>query len=112
MLILIVGVFYTWIAYGKAKRKGHSPIRWALIAAATFIGTQILVAGGISFIIGFGEGIWWSETVFYDYEIHVTIVSLPACALANWIVLQPLNKVRDNSFNEPPPPVFEPQNVN
>jgi hypothetical protein len=57
MLILVAGIFYTWIAYGKAKQKGQSPIRWALIVAAVFMGTQILTAGGIAFVFGMGRAV-------------------------------------------------------
>jgi hypothetical protein len=103
MLILVVGIFYTWIAYGKAKRKDSNPIRWAGIAAATFLGTQILVSGGMGFVLGLGEGVWWSEAAIYKYDIHITIVSLLACAFTNWLVLRPLNKVPDKSINEPSP---------
>ncbi len=109
MLVLIVGIFYTWIAYKKAKQINRSPIRWALIAAATFLVTQI----AIGFVIGFGEGIWWSEGLFETYHIHITALSLVACALTNWLALRPLNKVSKESFtNPPPPPTFEQKNVN
>jgi len=80
MLILAVGTFYTWFAYGKAKQRGRNPIRWAFVAAATFLGTQLLVAGGIGFILGLGEDLWgWSANLINDYNLHITIVSLLAC---------------------------------
>jgi hypothetical protein len=109
MLILVVGGFYTFLAYRKAKEKGRSPIRWALIAAATFIGTQILIAGGIGFVLGLGTELWgWSENLFYRYNLQITIVSLLASAFTNWLALRPLNKTSDEPFNHPPPPpVFE-----
>jgi hypothetical protein len=114
MYVLIIGIFYSWIAYGKAKQKNRSPIRWALIAAATFLGTQILVAGSIGFVFGLGEENWgWSDNLFEAHQIHITIVSLLACALTNWLALRPLNKISKESFTEPPlPPTFEQNNVN
>ncbi len=109
MLVLVVGIFYTWIAYGKAKQRNRSPIRWAFIAATTFLATQI----SIGFVIGLGEGIWWSETLFETHQIYVTAASLIACALTNWLALRPLNKASNESFTEPPPPpIFEQHNTN
>jgi hypothetical protein len=105
MLVLVVGAFYTWFAYGKAKQRGRNPIRWALLAAATFLGTQLLVAGGIGFILGLGEDLWgWSANLINDYNLHITIVSLLACIVTNWLVLRPLNNNPKESFTEPPPP--------
>jgi heme A synthase len=109
MLVLIVGIFYTWIAYGKAKEKNRSPIRWAVIAAATFLGTQII----IGFVIGLGEGVWWSEGLFETHQIYITPVSLLACVLTNWLALRPLYKAPKESFTMPPsPPTFDQKNVN
>ena len=109
MLVLVVGIFYTWIAYKKAKQKNRSPIRWALIAAATFLGTQL----SIGFTIGLGEGVWWSEGLFETHQIHITAASLLACALTNWLVMRPLYKVSEESFPDPPaPPTFERHNAN
>jgi len=105
MLILAVGIFYVWSAYRKAKQRKHNPIRWAIIAAAVFLGTQIVVAGGIGFVFGLGEELWdWSGNWSKSYQLHITIISLLACAFTNWLALRPLNKVLDEPFNEPPPP--------
>ncbi len=114
MLVLVVGIFYTWIAYGKAKQKNRSPIRWALIAAATFLGTQILVAGGIGFVLGLGVEFWgWSESLFEKHNLHITIVTLLANAFTNWLALRPLNKVsKESIIAPPPPPLFEQHNAN
>lgn len=105
MLILVLGIFYTWLAYKKAKQKGRSPIGWAAIAAATFLGTQILVASGIGLVLG----LWnWSESVIDDYSLQLVIATLLACSFTNWLVTRPLNKVPDKSFDKPPaPPTFE-----
>ncbi len=106
MLIIVVGIFYVGIAYRKAKQRGHNSIRWAVIAAAVFLGTQILVSGGIGFVLGLGEGLWgWSEGLFEAHQIHITIISLLACAFTNWLALRPLSKVSGEPIiNEPPPP--------
>lgn len=109
MLVLVVGGFYTYLAYEKAKQKNRRSLRWALIALGTFIGTQILVAGSIGFILGFGEEHWgWSGNLFEKHEIHITIASLLASAFANWLALRPLNRIPNEYFSEPPlPPTFE-----
>jgi tellurite resistance protein TehA-like permease len=101
---LVVGIFYVGIAYRKAKQSGHNPIRWAAIVAGVFLGTLLLVSGSISFIIGFGQGFWWSENVFDDYEIHRFILSLLASIFTTWLVLRFIRKIPDESFDEPPPP--------
>lgn len=105
MLILVAGIFYTWFAYKKAKQKGRSKLLWAAIAAATFLGTQIIVASGFGFVIALGISQWgWSESLFYRYGLYITIVGLFASILTNWLALRPLNKVPDKAINEPPPP--------
>ena len=109
MLVLVVGIFYTWIAYGKAKQRNRSPIRWAIIAAAAFLATQI----SIGFVIGLGEGIWWSEALFETHQIYITAGSLIACAFTNWLALRPLNKVSKEALTDPPPPpIFEQNSAN
>lgn len=105
MLILVVGGFFIFQAYRKAQEKGRSPIRWALIAAATFIGTQILVSGGIGIIFAIGtEFRGWSENLIFSYSLPITIVVLLASIFANWLVLRPLNKTSGESLSQPPPP--------
>lgn len=109
MLILVVGIFYVWSAYRKAKQKKCNPRRWAVIAAAVFLGTQIVIAGGIGFVFGLGEEFWgWSQNWSRSYQLHITIISLLASALTNWLALRPLNKISDEFIAKPPPPpVFE-----
>ena len=106
VLILAVGVNFGWLAYRKAKQNGHNPIRWTLIAIGIFLLTEILVAGGIGFVLGFGIGAWgWSENLLFDYNLHIEIGSLFVSVFTNWLfVLRPLSKVPDEPFNEPPPP--------
>ena len=108
MLVLVVGFFYTWFAYKKAKQKGRSKLLWAAIAAATFLATQILIAVGFGFIFAIGADEWgWSESLPYRYNLYVTILSLFVSIFTNWLAMRPLNKVPDESFDEPPPPTFE-----
>lgn len=109
LLILVVGIFWGSHACRKAKQTGHNPIHWTVIAAAIFSLTEILVAGGIGFILGFGIAAWgWSENLLLDYNLPIELGSLLFSFFTNWLfVLRPLNKVPDESFDEPPPPIFE-----
>ncbi|HEX8566701.1 MAG TPA: hypothetical protein VF648_13745 [Pyrinomonadaceae bacterium] len=103
MQVLAVGICFVWLAYGKAKRKGQNPIRWAAIAASAFLITQVLVSGGI----GFALGVWGSsENSVYKYNLEFTIISLLACIITNWIVMRPLNRTEKPFTEPPPPPVF------
>ena len=105
MLILVVGGFFIFQAYRKAQEKGRRPILWAFVAAATFIGTQILVSGGIGIIFAIGtEFRGWSENLIYRYSLPITIVALLASIFTNWLVLRLLNKNQDKPFSQPPPP--------
>lgn len=106
LLIIAVGINFSWLAYRKAKQNGHNPIRWTVIAVASFLLTEILVAGGIGFVLGFGIAAWgWSENLIADYNLIIEIGSLLISVFNNWLfVLRPLNKVSVESFDEPPPP--------
>ena len=108
MLVLVVWGFYVFLAYRKAKETGRSPIKWAAIAGATFIGTQIWIAVGIGLFVGFGEEVWSLPNSFIKtYSLQITVFSLIACAFTNWLVLRPLNKAQNKPSAEPPPPIFE-----
>src|SRR5687768_13510546 len=105
LFVLLVGTFYVYLAYRKAKQNGHNPIRWAAIASGVFIATQLLVAATIGFFLGLGEMIWgWSENLLYDYQLHREITSLLVSGFTNWLILRHLNKAPDKPFALPPPP--------
>ncbi len=107
-LILIIGIFFTYVTFVFAKRKGRSAILWGLIAAASFLGMLLLVVGGINFTIGFVTGNEWSEEVSDNYQIYIYAVALLACSVTNSIILLYVSKVQDKPSSEPPlPPIFE-----
>ncbi len=104
LFVLLIGIFYVYLAYRKAKQSGHSPIRWAAIAAGVFLVTQVLAAGIIGFVLGLGEMIWgWSKNLLYDYNLHFEITYLLASGFTNWLVLRHLSKVSNKPFDVPPP---------
>ena len=109
MLDLVVGIFLTWLAYRKAKQNGRKPIRWAVIAAATFLLTEILIIIGFAFTVALGVSKWgWSESVLYRYSTYLKIVTLVAGIFTALLVLLLIKKVPDKSIDEPPaPPAFE-----
>lgn len=103
-LILITDIFFTCVTFVVAKRKGRNAILWSFIAAASFLAMVLSVSGGISFIIGFGEGREWSEEVFDNYELYRLIVASLVGAVTNCVILLYVSKHRNQSSSEPPPP--------
>lgn len=96
------------LAYRKAKQKGRKPIRWAVIAAVTFLLTEIFIIIGFAFTVALGVSKWgWSESVLYRYSAYLKIVTLVAGIFTALLVLLLIKKVPDKSVDKPPtPPTF------
>jgi small-conductance mechanosensitive channel len=104
---MLFAIISAWLAYKRAKDTGRNAILWAFIAAAVFIGTQILVSGGIGVFMGFGVALWgWSETVFEDYQILISIVAIVCSFISTGLILRYLNSVPEDAtiYEAPPPP--------
>ena len=104
---MILAIITAVLAYRKAKETGRNPALWAILGAAVYIGTQLVVSVGIGLLIGMGQIIWeWPDTVYATYEILVTIVAIAASLLASWILLRFMDRrtATESTFQEPPPP--------
>lgn len=106
---MILFFVFAWLAYKKANENGRSGIAWALIAAASFIGTQLIAAFGIGILLTLGQEFnYLSGNPIEDYAILINIVCIVASIGVSLLILRHLNKVpEDNSFSPPPaPPTF------
>lgn len=110
---MIFAILSAWLAYKKARDTGRNAILWAAIAAATFVGTQLLIQFGIGIFLGLGIGAFgWSESVLETYSIPATIVAVIASLGGTWLVLRYLDKVPEDEIQNapPPPPNFDRNN--
>lgn len=103
---MLLAIITAWLAYKRAKEHGRNPFLWAFIGGATFIGTQLLVSLGFGIVLGIGVEVWgWSETVYDDFGIPITIAAIVSSFLASWVLLRWLDKApREEKFTPPPPP--------
>lgn len=111
---MLFAIISAWLAYKRAKDTGRNAILWAFIAAAVFIGTQLLVSVAAGAFMGFGIALrGWSETVFEDYQILVSIIAIVCSFISTGLILRYLNRVpetdeaaSDYQQQPPPPPKF------
>ena len=106
---MIFAIIAAIVAYRRAKDNGRNGWLWAFIAAAVFIGTQLIVSVGAGLIMGLGVGFMgWSETIFDDtlYVGPVTVVAIGASILSTWLLLRYLERpiIEDHQVDIPPPP--------
>lgn len=103
---MLFAILSAVIAYRRAKDTGRNAILWAFIAAAVFIGTQLLVAAAAGLFLGLGIGFWgWSENIFDRFEIWITLLSIACSFVSTGIILWYLNRLpADNNASAPPPP--------
>jgi MFS family permease len=106
MLLVILAI---WLGYKKARDSGRNPYLWAFIAAAVFIGTQVVAGLLVGAFIGFGIAFWgWRESAIDDSAIIITIISIVASIGSLLLVFRYLDKLPDDGVTggPPPPPTF------
>ena len=102
MIFVIIAII---IAYRRANEYGRSPIKWAVIAGATYIGTQLIVSLGAGMFIGLGIELWgWEERAFDDNMILITIVAILASLGTTWFAISRIKPQEEESIIAPPPP--------
>jgi hypothetical protein len=103
---MIFAIISAFLAYRKAKDTGRNGWLWALVAAVTFIGTQLVAA----LILGLGLGIILgimgrTEEEFKMAEFAVTAFAVILSFVTTWLLLRYLDRVpQPNNFTTPPPP--------
>lgn len=108
---MVFALITAWLAYKRAKATQRSGIVWAVIGAAVFIGTQLLVSLGCGIALGLGvELLGWSETVYDNWTMPITIIAIAASFATSWLLLRYLDKIPQAGTGDvpPPPPNFNP----
>lgn len=79
---------------------------WAIICGAAFLGVQLMVGIAVGAVMGFGILYWgWSETVFEDNQLIVSIIALIPAIGVTLMIFKYLDRIPDDSAaDEPPPP--------
>lgn len=106
---MILAILFAYLGYKRANNNGRNGILWALISAGAFIGTQLIVGLSIGVAMGFGiEVFGWSESIFTDYEILYTIITIVISFGAGFIALKFADRplAEEEIINNPPPPNF------
>jgi membrane protein insertase Oxa1/YidC/SpoIIIJ len=103
---MIFAIISAWLAYKKAKATNRNALLWAFIAAATFIGTQLVTTFALGVALGLGIGFFgWSPDILDSYNIPITILAVVTSFGSTWLVLRYLDKIpEEQTFTEPPPP--------
>src|SRR5207237_5250006 len=109
---MIFALIAAWLAYKKAKATGRNAILWAFIAAATFIGTQFIIALGLGLIVEISaRTLALPRGIYENQTILITIIAVVGSFVSTWALLRYLDRVPENqSFTAPPPP--PPSNFN
>ncbi len=103
---MIFAIISAILAYRKAKDAGRNGLLWALIAAATFIGTQFVVALFLGIVVGLVIGFTnQPEPNWGNVDIIITIVAVILSFGTTWGVLKYLDRVPpEHTYTPPPPP--------
>src|SRR5215204_3128543 len=102
---MLFAIISAVLAYRKANDTGRNGILWAIIAAATFIGTQIVVGLVVGLALGLFLGLsGGTEADFDKYQIIITILAIVLSFGTTWLVLKYLDRVPQEYTPPPPPP--------
>lgn len=107
---MLLAILAIWFGYKKGRDSGRSGALWGVISGAAFIGTQFLVAILIGAGMGLGIAFWgWSETIYEDNQIWITLVSIAASIAVILLIFKYLDRIPDEPVvtEPPPPPTFD-----
>lgn len=107
---MVFAVISAWLAYKKAKAANRNAILWAIIAAVTFVGTQLVIQFGFGILLGLGIQLFgWSGTILETYSIPITLLAVVISFASTWLVLRYLDKLPEEETHAapPPPPTFD-----
>jgi hypothetical protein len=90
---MVFALITAWLAYKRAKQTGRNPITWAIIGAAVYIGTQLIVSLGLGFTLGIAILVLHqSDSLLDTLSIPLTIVAIAASFFTSWLLLKYLDK--------------------
>lgn len=104
---MLFAIVAAWLAYRKAKETGRNAIKWAFIAVAVFVGTQLIVGLAVGIMLGLGIVLFgWSQEIAEKvYTIPANIIAIFASFGTTWLLLRYLDKIpEEDTFVTPPPP--------
>ena len=103
---MIFAIISAFLAYRKAKDNGRNGWLWALIAAATFIGTQFVVALALGIFLGIILGVTGrTEEDVKMAELAITALAIVLSFVTTWLLLRYLDKApQEEVLITPPPP--------
>jgi hypothetical protein len=105
---MIFAIVTAILAYQRAKEGGRNGWVWAIVGAVVYVGTQLLVGLAAGVFLGFGVALLgWSESVFEDYEILITLLGLGGAIAASWLLIKFLSRIHYEEpimMPSPPPP--------
>ena len=96
---MILVIIAAWLAYKKAKLAQRNPWLWAFITSVAFIGTQTIVAIGLSILVEIT-----ASNGIGNASLLITVISLIASFIVMWRILKFLDGVPENETFLPPPP--------
>jgi hypothetical protein len=106
---MILAIITAVLAYQRAKGAGRKGWLWAVVGAVVYIGTQLFVGLAAGVFLGIGVALFgWPDSVFDDYQILITILSLIAAIAASWLLIKFLSRTpaEEPVSMPPPPPTF------
>ncbi len=109
MILIFLAALAVWFGYKKARDTGRNAILWGVFCGAAFIGAQLLVAIGIGVFIAIGIELWgWSEELYVDSALWITIASVVAGFVTLLFIFKFLDRIPEepSDIAPPPPPTF------
>lgn len=106
---MLLAILAIWFGYKKALDSGRNGVLWAFICGGAYIGVQLMVGLAIGAFLGIGIAAWgWPETIFDDYQILISIVSIVFAIATILIIFRYLDRIPDEpvEMKPPPPPTF------